>query len=663
MATSSSTSAISLSMPSGLDDTSIINQLVSLEQARVTKVQNEKVKDQYQIDAYSKIRGYLEDIKSKATTLGDKSSFDLFTSNSTNSDAVTISGGTGSVDGQYDVAVSQIAGSEKMISASGVITDQKATLASQGIHIGDISIAGTTISIKDTDTIQDLRAKINSATDLSGKKLGVTASVIKTGENDYRLVLVSKDTGAKGVAYQDVNGGKTLQDLGIVIDDAGNKGNIQQQLQSNDVIGTDDAWNAIAAGTAIHFEGTDHNGQQVSYTFVKNAGTTSADFLKRINTAFNNTVAASFDANGYLVITDATTGLSQLNLTHLTIGATDKAVGIAQSGENGAGVLSVGRDAYFNIEGMAMQSSTNSVTGFVPGSTFTLKKATGGDPVTVSLTRDLSSIEQKISDLLTSYNSLSAYGKQATQLADPNNSNTQDGDLAGDMTVASIVDSVRATFSQSYDKLGGTFSSLAQIGIKSDSKTGDLSLDKEKFEKAWNSDDEGVQNLFVTVGVSDNPNVSMGLNSKNTKPGRYDLEEADPYHVRLRLQGTADWYLSNFRVGDVVNFSDGPVAGLSLSVPQGSITGTSTFTLSKGLSTLLGETIMNLEDSQTGPLALRQNSLQQSMKDADQRISDLQDRVDSYRDRLTKQFSAMESAISNIKAESARISGTFGSSS
>jgi flagellar capping protein FliD len=48
------------------------------------------------------------------------------------------------------------------------------------------------------------------------------------------------------------------------------------------------------------------------------------------------------------------------------------------------------------------------------------------------------------------------------------------------------------------------------------------------------------------------------------------------------------------------------------------------------------------------------------MKDADQRILDLQDRVDKYRDRLTKQFSAMESAISNIKAESARISGTFG---
>ena len=92
---------------------------------------------------------------------------------------VTLTGGAGALEGSYDFQVAQLAGSEKMISKDQLITDQTASLGSLGIHVGDISVDGTKITIDANDTIQDVRMKINSATDSSGNPLDVSASVIQ----------------------------------------------------------------------------------------------------------------------------------------------------------------------------------------------------------------------------------------------------------------------------------------------------------------------------------------------------------------------------------------------------------------------------------------------------------------------------------------------------
>jgi flagellar hook-associated protein 2 len=160
--------AISMTMPSGLDTNSLVGQLVELEQLKVTSIENKKNSDQLKIDAYSKLRGMLMDLQTKANDISTAASFDIFKSTSTNPESVTIKGTTGSVDGQYDVNVYQLASNEKMISADNKITDQKAALASQGIIVGEISVDGVSITIGENDTIQDLRAKINTATDSKG---------------------------------------------------------------------------------------------------------------------------------------------------------------------------------------------------------------------------------------------------------------------------------------------------------------------------------------------------------------------------------------------------------------------------------------------------------------------------------------------------------------
>jgi flagellar capping protein FliD len=645
-------------MPSGLDDNSIIDQLVAIEQTKVTKIEDQKSKDQVKIDAYSQIQSLLKDMQTKAVDLGQNSSFDLFSSTSTNADAVTIKSSSGSVEGQYDVKVFQLATNEKMISTDGRIVSQKTTLASQGITVGNISIGGVKITVDANDTIQDLRSKINLATDAKGNRLGVTASVIKISDTNYRLVLAAKDTGSAGIEYKDLTG-STLQGLGIIATAGGEKGSSIQMVRSSDDIAT--AWNALSAGTSIHFEGTDHAGRNVSGTVIKTAGGTIDDFLKSVAAAYGGTVDAATDGTGRLTVTDRTAGASQLTLGTLTLGSTSYAMSVAQAGSEGKGVLSVGRDAYFSVEDIRMSSKSNSVTGFDAGTSFELHAVSAATPVTVALTRDFDAIKNKITGVLESFNSLLVYTQDATKFANPNDKNGKDGDLAGDMTVASIIERVRSAFRRQYDLLGGDLTSFTMIGVKTDSSSGKLSLDEEKFKKACASDFQGVVQLFTTVGVSsDNKAVTLGRNTKETKSGRYEIEEVDPQHLRIRAKGSSLWYTSGQRTGDVVAFADGPVKGLMLSAPQGTISGTVAFSFSKGISAILDEAVADMTDTQNGMVSLRKTSLQDAMGKADDRIARLQERVNKYRDRLVRQFSNMESAISGFQSQSSRIQGTFG---
>ncbi|RKY01240.1 flagellar hook protein, partial [Candidatus Poribacteria bacterium] len=73
----------------------------------------------------------------------------------------------------------------------------------------------------------------------------------------------------------------------------------------------------VSAGDTITITGTDHNGDQISATFtISDPNTTRVvDLLTAIENAFGGQVTATIDSSGRLVVTDNTTGTSQLSLT------------------------------------------------------------------------------------------------------------------------------------------------------------------------------------------------------------------------------------------------------------------------------------------------------------------------------------------------------------
>lgn len=649
---------ISVNGPSGIDTQYIIEQLVALEQNKVTKIENEQKAYQLKIDAFSKLKSLLTDLRTNALALSEKKSFDLFSSSSSDEDIVTISGGTGSVDASYDLRVFQLASAEKMISADGLIEDQNASLTSLGVIDGIISIDGVEITIDSSDSLQDLRMKVNNATDSSGNKLGVSASVVRVSDDNYRLVLTSKNTGSDGVEYKDISG-NVLNKLGI-INTEGEKGNVSQELTSSGNIISE--FDSFAESKVVQVNGTDNNGESVTKTFVVKSGSTEDDFLKEVEAAYHNMVDAQFDGGGNLVITDKVTGSSQLALDSLKIGSTDFTFNTSRIGVEGEGVLSAGKDAYFSVEGIFMNSDTNTASGFMTGVTFDFHAVSTQKDVRVSLKRDVDGIRDKFQELINSFNAIARFAKDSTKIKDPTDENSAAGVLSGDSTVNNLVSSIRSFFQQNSGLFEGTYTNFTMLGLKTDTKTGEYSLDSEMFDKALNTNLDEVMNLFTKFGTSDNSNIVFGRSTLETKEGKYVLEEVDEDHLRIKLEGTSEWFISDARRGEIITFSEGPVKGLSLTAPSGCIGGgnTAAFTFSKGLGTVLDEAIQKLTDSSEGMIALRQESWRRNIQSTDDRILRMNERVEKYRDRLIKQFSNMEVVMNQMQAQTLSMLNSLG---
>jgi flagellar hook-associated protein 2 len=105
--------------------------------------------------------------------------------------------------GRYRVEVLQLADTAMIGGAS--VTD---TTAARGLT-GSMSINGTSIDIVGTESLDDIRTKINDA------NIGVTATILSEGGTAGRLVLTSKTAGAAGVTIVDGTGGMA-RELGFI---------------------------------------------------------------------------------------------------------------------------------------------------------------------------------------------------------------------------------------------------------------------------------------------------------------------------------------------------------------------------------------------------------------------------------------------------------------
>jgi flagellar hook-associated protein 2 len=569
---------------------------------------------------------------------------------------VTLTAGTGGVAGSYDISLFQTATHEKMISGDSLISDQNASLSSLGISTGTFSIGGVEIDVDADDSIQDLRMKINSATDSDGNSIGVTATVLKLSDTNYRMVLSSEDTGSDGVEYKDLNGDSVLQDLGIINDAAGDKGITSQSISSAADINS--AFSALAVGDAITYSAIGHDGNEITNTFIKSSTNTIDDLVDQISDSYSGMADVSIDAGtGSLIITDKTSGQSSLAMNSFNMDGTDYAFNMDEVGFKGSNVLSVGKDAFFSVDGLMMQSEKNSASGFITGVTIDFHKASYDETVTIDMKKDYDKITENVQSLVNSYNALSRYVNSSTKYGDFENDNDGAGALAGDMTTKSILSQVRSLFSADLDPTNsGEYGALSMIGLKTDTATGEFTLDSSEFSDALKENFDDVKNMFASRGFADNNSIVVGKTTTETEEGLFNLVEIDPSHYQYTHDGTT--YTSSTRNGDIVSFADGPLSGLMLTAPAGS--GDTNLTISKGLTGNIEKLIDKLTDAREGTVSMRKESWGKTIDRLDDRILNLEDRIESFRLRLVKQFAAMEQTMQSLNSQSSNMMSQLG---
>jgi flagellar hook-associated protein 2 len=150
-------------------------------------------------------------------------------------------------------------------------------------------------------------------------------------------------------------------------------------------------------------------------------------------------------------------------------------------------------DAQININGVTVQSASNSVTS-IPGLTLDLKN-TGTEPVTLTVSEDVTAMADKVEAFVDAYNEAVAYFDKSTAFNPDLNIS---GGLVGESGARRVMDGLSSIVSTGYD-VGGSFTILAEIGFASQ-QDGTLDFNRTELEDAIRSDPESVQALFIDPG-------------------------------------------------------------------------------------------------------------------------------------------------------------------
>lgn len=295
---------------------------------------------------------------------------------------------------------------------------------------------------------------------------------------------------------------------------------VSQLAQAQNLVAAGQASASAAIGngapTTLTFDfgaisgGTLNNGVYSGATFTSNGNGTASIVIDSTNNTLEGIRDAINDAGIGVTATLVNDGSGtpwRLALTATESGAANS-LKITTSGGDGtldsllaydpAGTQNMNQtqaaqNASLTVNGIAITSASNIVSGAIQGVTLTLQDTTA-TPAALTVARDATAIKAAASAFVEAYNALatqmksrSAYGSNAAAA----------GALAGDGTLRLMQDQLRGLFNT--PATGGIMTSLAEVGIAFQ-KDGTLKLDSTQFDAALAGNFADVKNLFASPG-------------------------------------------------------------------------------------------------------------------------------------------------------------------
>ncbi len=373
----------------------------------------------------------------------------------------TIADGTGNLASFLHIAGTSAASATGSQISSGDLREryisQNSLLSSlnggAGIKPGSIVVtdgtgASQTIDLSSSNitTIGDVISKINN----SG--LAITAGINSTGDG----ILLTQTSGTLAAKVQEVGGGGTAASLGIAGTFANNQ--LNGSFQDSVTILATDKLSDIASKINKANPG-------VSASII-NDGSGATPFRLSITSRNSGTA-------GQVIFNGAPAGLSTTSLIQ-----GQNAVVVYGGNASGTG-------------GLVSTSSTNNITGLVPGLSLNL---TGVGTTSVSVTNDTSQITTAVQGFVDSYNQVVNDIATVTNF-DPNNA-TNNGVLFGDPTIQQVQEALGSFVTQKYSGVGA-LTNLSSVGITV-GQDGTLTLNNSALTSALSASGGDVSSLFTT---------------------------------------------------------------------------------------------------------------------------------------------------------------------
>ncbi len=506
----SSTSVIS-GLATGIDWKTIIDQLITVDRKKVNVLSDNQTKYKGRLDAWKSIASKLSGIQTSAASLKEASNFNTYTAGLTSSSSTSASNilntsvNSKANPGVYNIVVSAIAKSQKM--STTTFTSKTSALG----YSGEFLINGKALNVESTDTLVNLRDKINNLNAGSNPSY-VTATILSVSDTDNRLVLTSDKMGTDGFSIQDASTTDVLQSLGFTNATTSIKNSVSpsggmsdKYTSTSTAVGTLNGLSSAPSGTVTIGDKT------VSI----NLGTQSLTNIKSaIDAAAPTGVTTTIESSTAAGVTKYQLKISGTN-TFTDSNNVLEALGILKGGL--ANSINAGQNASITVDGISMSRTTNTITDAIDGVTLNLINNDAATTLTLSVARDIDAVKKSIQSFTTNYNEIvKLANEQFTYNADKKTA----GVLSGDVTLTTVQSDLRSVLANSILGLSSTMQSLSQAGVSVDSK-GLVGVDDTKLTSALQSDFNAVKRLFVYEGTASNSKVEYISHTKTTKAGTY----------------------------------------------------------------------------------------------------------------------------------------------
>ncbi len=171
-----------------IDFNTVLNAMMAHASLPLTTLQNRQTALKSQITTFDTLRAEIESVRKAASALGSMESVSTMAATTSDASIARVSSTSAATAGHYDVVVTSLARAQ-VTASTETFADADTTVVAAG---GTLTIGGIAVALTGDTTLQGLADAINETEDI-----GVTASVVRTGPDGYRLALSSTLTGVE----------------------------------------------------------------------------------------------------------------------------------------------------------------------------------------------------------------------------------------------------------------------------------------------------------------------------------------------------------------------------------------------------------------------------------------------------------------------------------
>jgi flagellar hook-associated protein 2 len=474
----------------------LVDQLMQIEAAPVTRMQTEQATNTQKSGALAGLGTKLSSLQSAAQNLKDSSLFTgrTVTSNTTGSNW-KLAATAGTAAGTHTIAVSQVATKARRDGATDVTGGLAATSDVAGVTLatmrtasvvtsGTFSVNGQKITLATTDSLKDVFDRIATATgnDVTAAYDPATDKITLTSASNAKIVL--------GAANDTSN---VLAVLKLANNDSAS-------VSSYGTLGSARTGNTLATAglnaaiTAVDGTGAGSftiNGVAINY----NVNTDSLNaLLKRINSAGAG-VTATYDAiNDRVQLGNNTTGDVGISLNEAAGGV------LGALGLTGGATAVRGQNAQFSVDGgptLISNSNTLDASALgIPGLSVTVDSQT---TQAITVAADTGKMQSNIKAFISAYNGVQSYIDTVTKVT------TTAGQVSTSVLSDNrdIQDWATQLRRMAFDTVGGagTIDRLDDLGIDLD-QAGQMSIkDQDKMNTALADHGADVESFFTSAAT------------------------------------------------------------------------------------------------------------------------------------------------------------------